>query len=101
MTKLKDNVFKTLPKVGESEYAYAVMDGFPVTEGHTLVVPKRDGATLENLSDTEIISCIRLVVKLAKESGADGYNVGVNQGLASGQTIGQLHFHMIPRRWGM
>lgn len=100
MDNLKENLFKTLPKVNENDLAYSVMDGFPVTEGHTLVVPKREGATIENLTEEELISCFDLIKLEYSRSGADGFNIGVNQGAVAGQTIGQLHFHMIPRRWG-
>ncbi|WP_266029775.1 HIT family protein [Brucella intermedia] len=87
--------------VEENEFAFAIRDGFPVSEGHTLVVPKRAVTTTTELSEDEFVACFRLIeaVKrdLSERYGAKGFNVGVNEGKAAGQTIDQLHFHVIPR----
>lgn len=96
----QDNPFKDAMRIAENDLAYVIWDGFPVTEGHTLIVPKREGATLSDLSDEELLSCFSLLREAAAKAESDGYNVGINQGKAAGQTIAQLHFHMIPRRSG-
>ena len=88
----------------ESEFAAAIPDGFPVTEGHTLVVPKRHVASLFDLPDEEQAAVWRLVAqvraKLMAELKPDGFNVGVNDGPAAGQTVMHAHVHVIPRRNG-
>jgi diadenosine tetraphosphate (Ap4A) HIT family hydrolase len=88
----------------ENEYAVAFSDAFPVTEGHTLVVPKRHVASLFDLSEEEQASLWKLVAlvcdKLRAELRPDGFNVGVNDGQAAGQTVMHAHVHVIPRRQG-
>jgi diadenosine tetraphosphate (Ap4A) HIT family hydrolase len=88
----------------ESEFAVAFLDGFPVTQGHTLVIPKRHVASLFELPDEEQAAVWRLVAQvrasLVTESAPDGFNVGVNDGTAAGQTVMHAHVHIIPRRQG-
>jgi diadenosine tetraphosphate (Ap4A) HIT family hydrolase len=88
----------------ENEAARAFPDAFPVTEGHTLVVPKRHVASLFDLPDEEQAALWRLVAlvrsKLVSELHPDGFNVGVNDGPAAGQTVLHAHVHVIPRRAG-
>ena len=82
----------------------AFLDGFPVTPGHMLVVPKRHVASIFDLPDEEQAALWRLVAqvrgKLMSELQADGFNVGVNDGPAAGQTVMHAHVHVIPRRTG-
>jgi len=82
--------------------AVALPDGFPVTEGHTLVVPRRHVASLFDLTDDEQGGLWKLVAlvraKLLADLRADGFNVGVNDGTAAGQTVMHAHVHVIPRR---
>jgi diadenosine tetraphosphate (Ap4A) HIT family hydrolase len=79
-------------------------DAFPVTQGHTLIVPKRHVASLFDLPDEEQVALWKLVAqvrgKLASELQPDGFNVGVNDGPAAGQTVPHAHIHLIPRRMG-
>jgi diadenosine tetraphosphate (Ap4A) HIT family hydrolase len=88
----------------ENEAARAFPDAFPVTEGHTLVVPKRHVASLFDLPEEEqaaIWSLVALVrAKLLDGLKPDGFNVGVNDGPAAGQTVMHAHVHVIPRRAG-
>src|SRR5262249_55558206 len=88
----------------ESDSAVAIADGFPVTEGHTLVIPRQHVASLFDLPDEEQAAIWRLVAqvraKLACELQPDGFNVGVNDGQAAGQTVMHAHVHVIPRRMG-
>ncbi len=87
-----------------NEVAVAVFDGFPIAEGHTLVVPKRHVASLFDLSEEEQAALWRLVAqvraKLAAALKPDGFNVGLNDGAAAGQTVMHAHVHIIPRRAG-
>jgi diadenosine tetraphosphate (Ap4A) HIT family hydrolase len=84
----------------ENEAALA----FPVAEGHTLVVPRRHIAGLFDLPGEELAALWRLVAlvrrRLVGELRPDGFNVGVNDGPAAGQTVPHAHVHVIPRRAG-
>lgn len=88
----------------ESEFAVALFDAFPITQGHCLVVPKRHVASLFELPDEEQVAVWKLVSrvrdKLNNELKPDGFNVGVNEGQAAGQTVMHCHVHVIPRRDG-
>lgn len=90
--------------VASNALAFALRDGFPVSPGHTLVVPKREVATWFDATPEEQHAIIKLVatVKLAldAEFHPDGYNVGFNAGEAAGQTVMHLHVHVIPRYRG-
>ncbi len=84
--------------------AVAIRDAYPVAEGHTLVIPRRHEPDLLGLSAAETASLWELVHEVARrvlaETGADGFNVGVNAGVAAGQTVMHVHVHVIPRRLG-
>ena len=84
--------------------AAAFPDTFPVTAGHMLVVPRRHVGRLEELSSrewTELFELVRLVCReVVAEPGVGGYNLGVNNGTAAGQTVDHVHVHVIPRRPG-
>ena len=85
-----------------TEFAVAFPDGFPVSDGHTLVVPKRHVARAEQLERAEWAGLFDLVREVSRElaslPGVEGVNVGVNSGEAAGQTVGHAHVHVIPRR---
>ena len=99
--------FCSLPKeriLVETDIALAFFDGYPISEGHTLVIPKRHAAKLFDLPDEELRAIWSLVTKmrgtLKERFHPDGFNVGVNEGEAAGQTISHAHVHIIPRRMG-
>lgn len=79
-------------------------DGFPVSPGHTLVIPRRHTATFFDLDDTEREALMALLEeakrRLDREFQPDGYNIGINDGVAAGQTVPHLHIHLIPRYKG-
>jgi diadenosine tetraphosphate (Ap4A) HIT family hydrolase len=85
----------------QTEYALAVRDGFPIAEGHTLVVPRKHVASLFELEPTtltaiwEMVSQVRAM--LIQKYRPDGLNIGVNDGPAAGQTVMHAHIHLIPR----
>jgi diadenosine tetraphosphate (Ap4A) HIT family hydrolase len=87
-----------------NDCAVAFPDAFPVAEGHMLVVPWRHVASLFDLSDEEQTAIWRLVAqvrgKLTSELQPDGFNVGVNDGPAAGQTVPHAHVLVIPRLAG-
>jgi diadenosine tetraphosphate (Ap4A) HIT family hydrolase len=88
----------------DNDSAAAIPDAFPVAEGHTLVVPKRHVVSLFDLSEVEQAALWRLVAlvrgSLMAELTPDGFNIGVNDGSAAGQTVMHAHVHVIPRRKG-
>ena len=88
-------------KIHENEHAFSLLDGYPVTEGHMLVVPKRKVPEIFDLTDKEYQSCFDLVrvVKdyLMNKYGTKSFNIGINCGTDAGQTIFHAHIHIIPR----
>jgi superfamily II DNA or RNA helicase/diadenosine tetraphosphate (Ap4A) HIT family hydrolase len=89
----------------ESDLVIGLRDGFPVSPGHVLLVPRRHVATWFELSREEHLAILDSI-EAAREAilqGAkipDGFNIGVNIGEASGQTIAHAHVHLIPRYSG-
>lgn len=91
--------------VAENELAYAINDGFPVTQGHMLIIPKRHASDYFALHQSEINACNGLLQEmranlLTEDKTVSGFNIGVNNGEAAGQTIFHCHIHLIPRRKG-
>jgi diadenosine tetraphosphate (Ap4A) HIT family hydrolase len=90
--------------LSENSCAIAVPDGFPVAVGHSLVIPKRHVASLFDLPEGERAAVWSLVTnvrrQLTAEHHPDGFTVGVNDGIAAGQTVMHAHVHIIPRRVG-
>ena len=89
--------------IGEFNTAVAIEDGFPVTRGHILVIPKRHVPNYFDLSDAERRDADNLLHMLkrqmvAKDPTITGYNIGVNNGSSAGQTVFHVHYHLIPRR---
>jgi ATP adenylyltransferase len=100
-------IFCTLPverRIAENELAIAVADAFPVTQGHTLVIPRRHAATWFDLYEPErrAISLLleRLKTQISEDETVSGFNIGMNCGDDAGQTISHAHVHLIPRRSG-
>ena len=101
------SVFLEMPAsrwVASNDLAFAIRDGFPVTEGHSLVIPKRVVATWFEATREEQRAILDLVEEVKRqlddELHPDGYNVGFNHGEAAGQTVMHLHVHVIPRYRG-
>ena len=87
-----------------NELAYCTRDSFPVSPGHSLIIPLRHCADFFELSPEEMAACMDLLrsarADLDAELKPDGYNIGVNIGPAGGQTIRHVHVHLIPRYVG-
>jgi diadenosine tetraphosphate (Ap4A) HIT family hydrolase len=89
----------------ENRLAVAILDKYPVTAQHMLVVPKRHTPTYFELGRPEINAC-NLLLEEAKariekaDSAVVGFNIGMNAGRAAGQTVLHCHIHLIPRREG-
>ena len=79
----------------------AILDNYPVSEGHTLLIPKRHCETYFDLNFIELESVgvtIGVIKRLLDTKyKPDGYNIGVNCGKSAGQTIPHCHIHIIPR----
>lgn len=105
---MNECLFCKMPKdriILENDVAYAIVDGFPVTEFHTLVIPKRHIDDYFGLTQEELIGCDALLRKtkekiLSQDNTVKGFNIGMNAGVVAGQTIFHCHIHLIPRREG-
>lgn len=89
----------------ENDLAYASFDSYPVSQFHSLVVPKRCIENYFELNEKEILACNDLIKKLKKkiiseDKSVEGFNIGTNAGKVAGQSIFHCHIHVIPRRKG-
>lgn len=87
-----------------AELAYIRRDGYPVSKGHTLIIPRRHVRSLFDCTEEERLALFSLLDRAKAELDAefhpDGYNIGINDGAAAGQTVMHLHIHLIPRYKG-
>jgi len=87
-----------------SEHAIVIRDGFPVSPGHTLIIPRRHVASFFEVTDAERADLMSLLATarddLERQFGPAGYNIGINDGAAAGQTVPHVHLHLIPRYEG-
>jgi diadenosine tetraphosphate (Ap4A) HIT family hydrolase len=90
--------------VRDSELAFAIRDAFPVSQGHTLIVPKRHVASFFEITEAERSDMMDLLAAARDDLDSQfhpaGYNIGINDGAAAGQTVAHLHIHLIPRYAG-
>lgn len=90
--------------VVENAFHMVIHDRYPVSVGHSLIIPKRHVASLFELTAEEFNALYELLHttcgQLDAEYQPSGYNVGVNVGEAAGQTVFHLHVHVIPRYVG-
>ncbi len=91
--------------IDENRLAYTVIDTYPVSEGHVLIIPKRHESDYFLLSKEEKSCCDELLQRahsrlLTSDSTVEGFNVGINIGEVAGQSIFHCHIHLIPRRLG-
>ena len=88
-------------KVYEDDRVLAFLDVGPLSQGHTLVIPKEAAATLDKLSDESAAAIGRLLPRICravmKATGATSYNILQNNGAAAHQAVFHVHFHIIPR----
>lgn len=88
----------------ENELAYIRYDKYPVSPGHLLIIPKRHVSSLFEITMPEQQALWDLLYaakqELDESRAPDGYNIGINDGPAAGQTIPHLHIHLIPRYTG-
>ena len=90
--------------IASSSLSVAFFDGFPVSPGHALIIPKRHVSSFFDLSKDEQQDLLNLtdrVKQIVEERyHPDGYNIGINVGEAAGQSIFHVHMHLIPRYHG-
>lgn len=98
-----------------NEHAVAILDGFPVSPGHTLIIPRRHFVSLFEATEVERTALFDMLAEARerllnppqppfdKEGSSrvpDGFNIGINDGASAGQTVMHLHIHLIPRYAG-
>lgn len=99
--------FCTLPPeriIDSNDLALVIRDGYPVSPGHSLVIPKRHIGSWFEITPEEQSAMLDLLERakavLEEEFKSDGYNIGINDGPTAGQTVPHLHMHLIPRYKG-
>ena len=99
-------IFCNIPEnriVNEYKYFYIIRDLYPVTNLHSLVIPKRHVVSYFECSQDEydqipiILNTQKTELKLTDDS-ITGFNIGMNIGEDAGQTVFHFHIHIIPRR---
>lgn len=85
----------------QGKYAFVVMNKFPYSSGHVMIVPKRHCLDLEQLDDQElkeIFNLLRISTRVLKSSlRPHGFNIGMNLGKVGGAGEEHIHFHIVPR----
>lgn len=88
-------------KVYEDKRIVAFLDINPINKGHTLIIPKEHYNNLNEIPLDLLKELIVVIQKLSRPVmevvGADGFNLGFNNGQAAGQIVDHVHFHIIPR----
>ena len=91
--------------IDQTDHCFVIRDAFPVTQGHTLIIPKRHVADYFDLNPNEksdiqeLLQKHKAMIEVNDES-VDGFNIGINVGATAGQTVFHVHVHLIPRRIG-
>lgn len=89
---------------GANALAVRIDDGFPISPGHRLIIPRRHFGSFFEATAEERTALLSLLDEAHAEASAtlrpDGFNIGINDGPAAGQTVPHLHIHLIPRRLG-
>ena len=88
-------------RIFEYSVGFVIFDKFPVSKGHFLIIPNRVYSDYFDSSEEEIIGLNKLLFKTKKyldeKFNPSGFNVGINCGKVSGQTVDHLHIHIFPR----
>ena len=107
MTDDKSCPFCALPEARvliSDSFGVVIRDAYPVSPGHTLIIPRRHVGSFFELTADERGSLLGLLEAAKRELDVmrrpDGYNIGINDGPAAGQTVPHLHIHLIPRYQG-
>jgi diadenosine tetraphosphate (Ap4A) HIT family hydrolase len=101
---IKTCLFCHLPDsriIDSNPLALVIRDAYPVSPGHTLIIPKRHIGSFFEATTEERQELLALLdqaqLKLLEELNPDAFNIGINDGASAGQTIAHLHIHLIPR----
>lgn len=90
--------------VMQNEFAIVIRDGYPISKGHSLIIPKRHIASFFEATEDERLALLELLdgmkIELDHEFSPAAYNIGINDGAEAGQTVTHLHIHLIPRYEG-
>ena len=105
---MKDCIFCNLEdsrKIFEDDLFIVIRDVYPVTNLHTLLIPKRHVPSYFDLNEQELIRLQGLIedqknLILKEDKEVTAFNIGINDGIDAGQTILHSHIHLIPRRAG-
>lgn len=88
-------------KVYEDDFVLAFLDIHPLSPGHTLVIPKEEAATLDQLSEESAAALGRVLPKICRAvqaaTGTQAYNLLQNNGAGAHQAVFHVHFHIIPK----
>lgn len=98
---INENKFRVIKTFN---YCIAIEDQFPVSPGHILIIPYKhfpDWFSITKEIQIDILEAIDFLKKyLDDQYQPDGYNIGINNGTAAGQTVMHVHIHLIPRYHG-
>lgn len=90
--------------VGNNAHGVWIRDEYPVSPGHSLVIPKRHVVSFFETTDEERAALLALLDEakhvVVEQHHPHGFNIGINDGAAAGQTVPHLHIHLIPRYSG-
>lgn len=90
--------------IASTSLSIAFFDGYPVSQGHVLIIPRRHVASFFDLAENEQLDMLMLAKRVKgiidEMYHPDGYNIGVNDGEAAGQSVFHVHMHVIPRYKG-
>ncbi len=91
------------PIIAEMDSIVAIPDGYPVTSGHLLIIPKRHVMDYFGLTKKELHEIHKMIHNLRErflneDPSVTGFNIGINCGFSAGQSIFHAHIHLIPRR---
>lgn len=95
-------VFCTINEsIFDDNHFWIIKDNYPVSSGHTLIIPKKHILSLFDLDQQDFIHLHSVIKKLKlfldQQYNPDGFNIGINDGKSAGRTIDHLHIHVIPR----
>ena len=101
---MNDSPFNSRPKLLENNIGFVIFDGYPVSKGHCLIIPHRIYSNYFDSTEEEIIGLQKMLIEtkkiIDKKYKPNGYNIGINCGEVSGQTVPHVLIHLIPRYYG-
>lgn len=87
--------------VYEDDHTVGILDIFPRTTGHVMIIPKVHAETILDLPEAELepvfLAVRKMTAILQRALAPDGFTIGINHGKVAGQAIDHLHIHIMPR----